>query len=68
MIRRLERHLKSHPNDKMAKAILEALRSGQYEWRGKSLRVKVPIPGLMHVTTETKPEEITEEVKETSEQ
>jgi len=66
MIRRLERHLRRHPNDKMAKAILEALRSGQYEWRGKSLRVKVPIPGLTPAPTETttieegKPEETNE--------
>ena len=39
-IRRLERHLRRHPNDKMAKQILEALKSGNYEWRGKSIVVK----------------------------
>ncbi|NOZ88717.1 MAG: hypothetical protein GXO15_02185 [Crenarchaeota archaeon] len=40
MIRRLERHLRKHPNDRVAREILEALRSGRYEWRGRSLVVK----------------------------
>ena len=38
-MRRLERHLKRHPNDKVAREILEALREGRYEWRGKSIRI-----------------------------
>ncbi len=38
-MRRLERHLKRHPNDKMAREILEALKEGRYEWHGKSLRI-----------------------------
>ncbi len=40
MIRRLERHLRKHPNDRAAREILEALREGRYEWRGRSLVVK----------------------------
>ncbi|WP_168371265.1 hypothetical protein [Pyrodictium occultum] len=40
MIRRLERHLRKHPNDRVAREILEALREGRYEWRGRSLVVK----------------------------
>ncbi len=40
MIRRLERHLKKHPNDKQAKKILEALRAGKYKWRGKSIVIE----------------------------
>jgi len=40
LIRRLERHLRKHPNDKKAREILEALRTGRYEWRGRSLVVK----------------------------
>jgi len=39
-IRRLERHLKKHPNDKVARTILEALKKGNYEWRGKSIVIK----------------------------
>jgi len=38
-MRRLERHLKKHPNDKVAREILEALKEGRYEWRGKSLHI-----------------------------
>ena len=40
MIRRLERHLRKHPNYRVARQILEALREGRYEWRGRSLVVK----------------------------
>jgi len=40
MIRRLERHLRKHPNDKQARELLEALRKGRYEWRGRSIVVK----------------------------
>ena len=39
-MRRLERHLKKHPNDKVAKMILDALKNNRYEWRGKKLIVK----------------------------
>jgi hypothetical protein len=39
MIRRLERHLRKHPGDEQARRLLEALRSGRYEWRGRSLRI-----------------------------
>ncbi len=39
-IRKLERHLKRHPNDKVAKRILNALKNNQYEWHGKKLVVK----------------------------
>lgn len=37
MIRRLERHLRKHPNDRVAREILEALRKGRYRWKGRSL-------------------------------
>ncbi len=40
-IRKLERHLRRHPNDNVAKRILEALKNNQYEWRGKKLVVKI---------------------------
>lgn len=39
-IRRLERHLRRHPNDKKAREILEALKAGRYEWKGRSLVIK----------------------------
>ncbi len=38
-MRRLERHLKRHPNDRVAREVLEALREGRYEWRGKSIHI-----------------------------
>ncbi len=37
MIRRLERHLRKHPNDRNALEILKALKEGRYRWRGRSL-------------------------------
>jgi len=40
LIRRLERHLRKHPNDRKARELLEALREGRYEWRGRSVVVK----------------------------
>ena len=40
LIRRLERHLKKHPNDKQALELLKALREGRYEWRGRSIVIK----------------------------
>ena len=40
LMRRLERHLKRHPNDKKARELVEALREGRYEWRGRSIVVK----------------------------
>ncbi|WP_153801386.1 hypothetical protein [Hyperthermus butylicus] len=40
LIRRLERHLKKHPNDKQALELLKALREGRYEWRGRSVVIK----------------------------
>jgi vacuolar-type H+-ATPase subunit E/Vma4 len=40
LIKRLERHLRKHPNDKQAKELLEALKEGRYEWRGKSVVIK----------------------------
>ncbi len=40
LIRRLERHLKKHPNDKKAAELLKALKEGRYEWRGRSVVVK----------------------------
>ena len=40
MIRRLERHLRKHPNDKVAREILQALKEGRYERRGRSLVIK----------------------------
>ncbi len=40
-IRRLERHLKKHPNDRVAKKILEALKNNQYEWHGRRLVLKI---------------------------
>jgi len=39
LIRRLERHLKKHPNDQKARELLEALKAGRYEWRGRSVRI-----------------------------
>ncbi len=36
-IKRLERHLRKHPNDREAKRLLEALRTGKYKWRGRSI-------------------------------
>jgi len=39
-IRRLERHLRRHPNDKKAREILEALKAGRYEWKGRGLVIK----------------------------
>ncbi|BES81961.1 hypothetical protein [Pyrodictium abyssi] len=40
LIRRLERHLRKHPNDKKAREILEALKAGRYEWKGRSLVIR----------------------------
>ncbi len=40
LIRRLERHLRKHPNDRKARELLEALREGRYEWRGRSVVIK----------------------------
>ena len=39
MIKRLERHLKKHPNDKQARMLLEALKNNQYKWKGRSIIV-----------------------------
>jgi hypothetical protein len=40
LIRRLERHLRKHPNDKQALELLKALKEGRYEWRGRSVVIK----------------------------
>jgi len=40
LIRRLERHLRKHPNDKQAWELLKALKEGRYEWRGRSVVIK----------------------------
>jgi len=37
LIRRLQRHLAKHPNDKNAREILQALLEGRYRWKGRSL-------------------------------
>ncbi len=42
MIRRLERHLRKHPNDRKALEILQALKEGRYRWRGRSLVILPP--------------------------
>ncbi len=42
LIRRLERHLRKHPNDKQALELLKALKEGRYEWRGRSVVIKPP--------------------------
>jgi len=39
LIRRLERHLRRHPNDSNAKRIIEALKQGKYEWNGRKLKI-----------------------------
>ena len=39
LIRKLERHLRRHPNDKNAKRIIEALKQGKYEWHGRKLKI-----------------------------
>ncbi|MET1129134.1 MAG: hypothetical protein ABWW70_07440 [Thermoproteota archaeon] len=40
LMKRLMRHLKKHPNDRQAREILEALKEGRYEWRGRALVIK----------------------------
>jgi hypothetical protein len=42
MIRRLERHLRKHPNDRKAWEILQALKEGRYRWKGRSLVILPP--------------------------
>ncbi len=37
LIRRLQRHLAKHPNDKFARELLQALLEGRYRWKGRSV-------------------------------
>ncbi len=39
-MKKLERHLRKHPNDRVAKNILDALKNNRYEWRGRKLVMK----------------------------